>query len=282
MATNLLKQEFPVSVFDISQPAIQKATEQGAKSSSIKEIAETCDVVVTMLPTPSHVKSVYCDDNGLLSNSRPNTLFIDSSTIDPTTSRDVAEEAKKAGSVMVDAPVSGGVVGAEAGTLTFMVGGSDEAHDRAKHVLQHMGKNIVHCGGSGTGQVAKVCNNLVLAISMVGVSEGMNLGVKGGMDPKVLAGIFNTSTARCWSTDTYNPCPGVIDGVPSSKGYQGGFAVDLMKKDLGLAIQAANDAKTSIPLGQVATQLYTQVSEKGEGKKDFSVVYDCLKNDKFD
>jgi len=177
----------------------------------------------------------------------------------------------------VDMDVSGGVGGAEAGTLTFMVGGSEHDFTTAKTLLQHMGKNIVHCGDNGTGQVAKVCNNLALAVEMVAVSESLNLGVKLGMDPKRLSAIFNTSSARCWSSDTYNPCPGVMPNVPASKGYIGGFGVDLMKKDLGLAMNAARSAHIDLTVGQQAYQLYEKLSERGNGKKDFSYMYEYFR-----
>jgi len=179
----------------------------------------------------------------------------------------------------VDAPVSGGVGGAEAGTLTFMVGGPTGSFESARPYLAKMGRNIVHCGGAGAGQVAKVCNNMVLAISMIGVSEAMNMGIKLGMDPKVLAGIFNTSTARCWSSDTYNPVPGVMPNVPSSKGYKGGFGVDLMKKDLGLALEASKTAGVTIPFGELSYLIYKAISEQGNGLKDFSYVYEFLREE---
>jgi 3-hydroxyisobutyrate dehydrogenase len=186
--------------------------------------------------------------------------------------------AKSKNYVFVDAPVSGGVNGAKQGTLTFMVGSRDKTDfERSKQLLQTMGKNIVHCGGPGTGEVAKICNNLVLAISMIGVSEAMNLGVKLGMDRNVLAGIMNSSTARCWSSDSYNPAPGVAPPtVPSSNDYEGGFGSSLMLKDLGLAGDAARDAGTPIPLGNAAQSLYQTMVVNGLGKKDFSVVYRFL------
>ncbi|WP_076940418.1 3-hydroxyisobutyrate dehydrogenase, partial [Burkholderia pseudomallei] len=173
---------------------------------------------------------------------------------------------------LVDAPVSGGTGGAAAGTLTFMVGGDDADYARAKPVLAAMGKNIVHCGATGMGQVAKVCNNLVLGITMAGVSEAMALGASLGIDPKVLAGIINTSTGRCWSSDTYNPYPGVIETAPSSRGYTGGFGTDLMLKDLGLANDAAKQARQPVYLGALAQQLYQTMSSRGDGKLDFSAV----------
>lgn len=204
--------------------------------------------------------------------------MIDSSTVNPAVSKQVWERAKAKNAAFVDAPVSGGVNGAKAGTLTFMVGGTLEDFEKAKPFLQSMGKNIVHCGGVGTGEVAKICNNLVLAISMIGVSEAMNLGIKMGMDRNVLAGIMNTSTARCWSSDSYNPAPGVLPNVPASNEYKGGFGASLMLKDLGLALDAAKDVGAPVPLGSASHALYqTLCQQEGElSKKDFSVVYKFL------
>ncbi len=281
MASNLLKNNHKIVVFDVSPATIKAAKDKGmAVAATPKALAAECDTVITMLPGPAHVRSVYeSSTDGIFAGLRPKSLLIDSSTIDPATAQAVASAAAKhsAGAEMVDAPVSGGVGGAAAGTLTFMVGGTDSAFNRAKPVLSCMGKNIVHCGGNGTGQVAKVCNNLVLAISMIGVSEGMAMGVRLGMDGKKLAGILNTSTGRCWSSDTYNPCPGVMENVPSSRGYTGGFGVDLMKKDLGLAIDAARSVNLPLPLGSQALQLYQHVSAAQNGQKDFSFVYEYLR-----
>jgi 3-hydroxyisobutyrate dehydrogenase len=189
--------------------AVAKQCESTTAASSLAELAEACSVVVTMLPNTSHVEAVYSDaDSGLLRWAQPDTLFIDSSTISPIASRAVASRAQAAGHCMIDAPVSGGVPAAQAGTLTFIVGGDSPAVQRATPLLQAMGRSIVHCGASGSGCIAKLANNLALAISMVGISEAMNLGVKLGMEPKTLAHVLNTSTARCWSSDTYNPYPG--------------------------------------------------------------------------
>jgi 3-hydroxyisobutyrate dehydrogenase len=280
MAANLLKHGHALTVFDMSSQATAKLVALGArKAASPAEVASNSTVVITMLPSSPHVKEVYTSANsGILQAVRKGCLLIDSSTIDPATAREVAAQAHRIPGVhMVDAPVSGGVGGAEGGTLTFMVGGSVAAFDLAKPVLACMGKNIVHCGDAGTGQVAKVANNLVLAISMIAVSEGMNLGTALGMDASKLAGIFNTSSARCWSSDTYNPYPGVMSGVPSSRDYSGGFGVDLMLKDVGLAMDAARTAGVlQSPMGQQAQQLYQQVSKLGLGNKDFSVVFQVL------
>jgi len=280
-AANLLKKGFQVVVLDKSQEAIDALKAKGATvAKTPKEVAEQTDVIVTMLPASAHVKEVYCGPDGILSAVKKGSLLMDSSTIDPETARQVAKLASEKGAKMVDCPVSGGVGGAEAGTLTFMVGGSTEAFEQAKTYLSAMGKNIVHCGDQGTGQVAKVCNNLVLGISMLGVSEAMNLGVKLGMDPKKLAGIFNTSTARCWSSDTYNPCPGVIETAPASRGYTGGFGSALMLKDLGLATEAAKTAGVPLALGGLAQQLYSLMVAHGYGGKDFSAFYEYLQNAK--
>jgi 3-hydroxyisobutyrate dehydrogenase len=230
-----------------------------------------------MLPSSPHVKSVYLGDAGVLAGAAAGTTLIDSSTIDPATAREVAAAALARGFAMADAPVSGGTGGAEAGTLTFMVGAEPALFERIKPVLAHMGRNIVHCGGAGTGQVAKICNNMLLGISMVGVAEAMNLGVALGIDPKVLAGIINTSSGRCWSSDTYNPYPGVLPNAPASRGYTGGFGTDLMLKDLGLATDAAKQARQSVVMGATAQQLYQLLSSQGAGGLDFSSIINLLK-----
>ncbi|KAJ3033462.1 hypothetical protein HK097_004835, partial [Rhizophlyctis rosea] len=193
-----------------------------------------------MLPAPKHVREVYLGENGLIANAREGTVLIDSSTIDPGTAREVAKMGREKGVVVVDAPVSGGTGGAQAGTLTFMVGASTQSDfDRTKPYLTHMGKSITYCGGPGNGQVAKICNNMLLGISMIAASETLNLGINLGMDPHLLTQILNTSSGRCWSTDTYNPVPGVMPNVPASRDYEGGFGNSLMAKDLGLAVEAA-------------------------------------------
>eukprot|EP00475_Leptophrys_vorax_P041661 TRINITY_DN7852_c0_g1_i1.p1 TRINITY_DN7852_c0_g1~~TRINITY_DN7852_c0_g1_i1.p1 ORF type:complete len:321 (-),score=71.43 TRINITY_DN7852_c0_g1_i1:581-1462(-) len=289
MAHNLAKRGHHLAVLDVSaerisqfKDTVKSLNADVIAATSPKHVVELCDVVITMLPSSPHVKQVYTDPNsGILSaDVAKQALFIDSSTIDPTTARAVTQSAREKGHRMVDAPVSGGVGGAEKGTLTFMVGGEPQHFEEAKKYLEAMGKNIVHCGAAGTGQVAKIANNLVLGVSMIAVSEGMNLGVKQGVDPKVLAGILNTSSGRCWSSDTYNPCPGVMEGVPSSRGYAGGFGTALMKKDLGLAVTAASDAQAAIPMAALAHQIYTLISESGSGTKDFSYVYQFLKGQK--
>lgn len=274
MAKNLIKAGHQLVVFDVAADAVHALTARGATAAeSPKAIAASgVDMLVTMLPSSPHVRAVYTNENGVLAGARPGLLLVDSSTIDPHTARDVAAAAKIQGNAMIDAPVSGGVGGAEAATLTFMVGGETADFNTVKPVLASMGKNIVHCGAAGNGQVAKLANNMLLAISMIGVAEAMTLGVALGIDPKVLAGIINTSSGRCWSSDTYQPYPGVMADVPASRGYTGGFGADLMLKDLGLATDAAKLAKQPVVLGAAAQQLYQLMSSHGDGGKDFSAI----------
>lgn len=282
MANNLLKAGHELFIFDLMEASIKKLVDQSPAKvkalSAPQEIAAAgMDVIITMLPAAAHVKSVYLGSSGLLEKLTKNTALIDCSTIDPQTAREIAALAKAQGVVMLDAPVSGGTGGAEAGTLTFMVGGEESDFNQWKTIFSLMGKNIVYCGGSGNGQVAKVANNMLLGISMIGTAEAMSLGVSLGMDPKVLAGIINTSSGRCWSSDTYNPFPGVLENVPSSRGYSGGFGSDLMLKDLGLAAEAAKLAKQPIPLGSLAQQIYQTFSLQGNGGLDFSAIINLFR-----
>lgn len=274
MARNLLKAGHQLTVSDLSQSAVAGLVKAGATAAaSIAELARSdVEMIITMLPAAPHVKGVYLGEDGLLAHVAPHVRLIDSSTIDPMSARQVAEAAAARGNSLIDAPVSGGTGGATAGTLTFMVGGDKADFDAALPVLQAMGKNIVHCGPTGNGQVAKVANNMLLAITMIGTAEAMNLGVSLGMDPAVLAGIINTSSGRNWSSDTYNPYPGVMDNVPASRGYTGGFGTDLMLKDLGLATEAAKQARQPVILGGLAQQLYQTFSSQGNGALDFSAI----------
>ncbi|WP_185267109.1 3-hydroxyisobutyrate dehydrogenase [Halopseudomonas xiamenensis] len=274
MAHNLIKAGHQLTVFDLSQAAVASLVEAGASAApSIAALAGSdVEMIITMLPAAQHVKGVYLGEEGLLAHVAPQVRLIDSSTIDPLSAREVAAAAAAKGNRMLDAPVSGGTGGASAGTLTFMVGGDQADFDIALPILQAMGKNIVHCGPSGNGQVAKVANNMLLGISMIGVAEAMNLGVSLGMDPKVLAGIINTSSGRCWSSDTYNPYPQVLENAPASRGYTGGFGTDLMLKDLGLATEAAKQARQPVVLGAAAQQLYQTFSSQGNGGLDFSAI----------
>ena len=280
MVRNLLKHGHSVRVFDVVPELVAKLTDLGCKAaSSAGKCAHGVEVLITMLPSSPHVRRVYLDEHGVLASVSPGTLLIDSSTIDPHTARDVAMDALGKGLAMIDAPVSGGTGGAEAGTLTFMVGGSATDFARAKPILEAMGNNIVHCGDSGNGQVAKICNNMMLAIEMIATAEGMALAVKLGMDPKVFAGIANTSSGRCWSSDTYNPYPGVLDNAPASRGYSGGFGSDLMLKDLTLVTEAAKAVRQPVMLGAAAQQLYQMHSSMGNGALDFSSIIKLYKKD---
>ncbi|WP_186103614.1 3-hydroxyisobutyrate dehydrogenase [Burkholderia gladioli] len=273
MALNLVKAGHEVRAFDLSEDALRLVADGGAKlAGSAREVAEGAEFVITMLPAAVHVRRALTDENGVLAGLAPGATVIDSSTIDPASAQAFGELVRERGGAFVDAPVSGGTGGAAAGTLTFMVGGSVTEFERVTPVLTGMGRNVVHCGPTGMGQVAKVCNNLVLGISMAGVAEAMSLGVALGIDPKVLGGILNTSTGRCWSADTYNPYPGVIETAPSSRGYTGGFGTDLMLKDLGLANDAAKQVRQPVYLGALAQQLYQTVSSRGDGRLDFSAV----------
>jgi 3-hydroxyisobutyrate dehydrogenase len=246
---------------------------------SVGECVKGAEAVITMLPSSPHVRNVYSFEAGVLAGAKAGTLLIDCSTIDPMVAREVAFDAAAKGLTMIDAPVSGGVGGAEAGTLTFMVGGDTKNFDLAKPILQSMGKNIVYCGSSGNGQVAKICNNMMLAIEMIATSEGMSLAAKLGMDPRIFAGIVNTSSGRCWSSDTYNPYPGVLENVPAARGYSGGFGADLMLKDLTLVTDAAKFAKHPVVLGAAAQQLYQMHSANGNGGLDFSSIIKLYKKD---
>ena len=274
MCRNLLKHGHTLKAYDVVPDLLKKLTaEKGVEAAtSAQDAARGVEVLITMLPSSPHVRAVYLGELGVLAAAAPGTPLIDCSTIDPLTAREVAMDARAKPCPMVDAPVSGGVGGAEAGTLTFMVGGEAKDFEAAKPILQAMGKNIVHCGGAGNGQVAKICNNMMLAIEMIATSEGMTLAAKLGMDPRVFASIVNTSSGRCWSSDTYNPYPGVLDNVPASRGYSGGFGADLMLKDLTLVTDAAKSARHPVMLGALAQQIYQKHSVDGNGAKDFSSV----------
>jgi len=273
MALNLVKAGHQVRGFDLVQTQLDALKAGGGiPALSPPDAVLDADVIISMLPASRHVEALYLGDSGLLAVASPKTLLIDCSTISPKVSQAVAAQAKAKGFAMIDAPVSGGTAGAQAGTLTFMVGGDSLDLDRARPLLEKMGKNIFHAGASGSGQTVKVCNNMLLGIQMLGTSEALRLGIANGMDPKVLSDIMSKSSGRNWVLELYNPCPGVMDSVPSSKGYAGGFGVDLMLKDLGLATENANDLDASIPLGELARRLYEVHSQAGNGQLDFSSV----------
>ena len=272
MAENLLKAGYTLSVYDLSADATQRLKQAGARvADSPKAAAANAQVVISMLPAGKHVHSVYLGDEGLLSDLPKGTLVIDSSTIAAEDARTVADAAIKLGIDFLDAPVSGGTGGAIAGSLTFIVGGSTEAFARAEPILATMGKNVFHAGDHGAGQVAKICNNMLLGILMAGTAEAINLGVKNGLDPKVLSDIMLQSSGRNWTLEVYNPYPQVMENVPSSNGYKGGFMTKLMQKDLNLAMKNAQDIEVETPMGAKATELY-EVHSVENGDKDFSSI----------
>lgn len=274
MARNLLKNNHQVIVYDVSTEVIAAVTESGATvAKSPAEIASKTKTIVTMLPSSPHVQEVYTGKNGIFSAVQSGSLLLDSSTIDPAVSREMDKLATGKGATYMDAPVSGGVVAARDALLTFMVGGQESGFARGKTILEKMGKNVVHCGPSGTGQAAKICNNMLLGISMIGTAETMNLGIKLGLDPKMLAKILNMSSGRCWSSEVYNPCPGVVEGIPASNNYQGGFGSTLMAKDLGLAQNSATATLSPNPMGSLAHQIYRMMCNSGFDKKDFASVF---------
>ena len=281
MAENLLKAGYALSVYDLSAEATARLQQAGANvADSPKNAAQNAQVVISMLPAGKHVHSVYLGEggfleegstDGLLADLPKGTLVIDSSTIAAADARKVAEAATKLGIDFLDAPVSGGTGGAIAGTLTFIVGGKDKAFAKAEPILAVMGKNIFQAGEHGAGQVAKICNNMLLGILMAGTAEAINLGVKNGLDPKVLSDIMLQSSGRNWTLEVYNPYPQVMENVPSSNGYKGGFMSKLMQKDLNLAMQTAKDTHVETPMGAKATELY-EAHTVENGDRDFSSI----------
>lgn len=280
MARNLIKAGHALRVFDLSEAAVAALVALGAeKAETPADVAHNVDAVVTMLPAGAHVKSVYLGEQGLLAAAQKGTLFIDSSTIDVASAREVSAQAEAQGMLMVDAPVSGGVGGAEAGTLTFMVGGSDAAFARAEPILAKMGKNLFHAGSAGNGQVAKVCNNMILGISMIAVSEAFVLGEQLGIDPQVLYNISSVSSGQCWSMTSYCPVAGPVPTSPANRDYQPGFTAGMMLKDLRLAQEAAQSARTPIPMGGQAAQLYALMEANGHDKIDFSGIIKLIRGE---
>ena len=277
MAINLKKAGHEVKGFDVTDAAQAAGTAAGlAMVGTVGEVSTDVDAVITMLPNGGIVDAVYAD---IIGAAKSGTLFIDCSTIDVATARAVAAKAAGAGFAMVDAPVSGGVGGATQGTLTFMVGGSDEGFGAAKPYLDVMGKNIFHAGPSGNGQAAKICNNMILGISMIAVSEGFALGEKLGVDAQTLFDISSTASGQCWSMTSYCPAPGPVPTSPANNDYKPGFAAAMMLKDLKLAQDAAQSAGQSTPLGAAAEALYQMMEQKGAGGTDFSGIIKMLKGE---
>jgi len=272
MAANLVARGFAVAAYDIVQ-ANMDTLDGITACGSAQEAATDADILVCMLPAGEHVRALYLGDSGLLDHLSATTLVIDCSTIDPASALAVAGQAATRGIQVLDAPVSGGTAGATAGTLTFIVGGDADALEQARPVLDCMGANILHAGTSGSGQTAKICNNMLLAVQMAGTAEALALGVANGLDPTVLSQIMQASSGSNWPLNVYNPYPQVMPDVPASRGYVGGFLVDLMNKDLGLAMQTAQASGSSVPLGSLAQSLYRVHKAANEaGQLDFSSI----------
>jgi 3-hydroxyisobutyrate dehydrogenase len=278
MAQNLIKAGHQVEGFDVFGSQVEKLVAAGGSSAeTVKVAASRADVVITMLPSGKEAREVYLGEMGVLDSANAGTLLIDSSTIDVESARVIAAAAEAKGLLMVDAPVSGGVGGAQGATLTFMVGGSDRAFERAKSILEVMGKTIVHAGGAGNGQAAKICNNMILGISMIAVSEAFVLAEKLGLDAQKLFDISSKSSGQCWSLTTYCPVPGPVPTSPANRDYQAGFTAAMMLKDLKLAQDAARTSNASTPLGAEAASLYSLFVGHGHAARDFSGIIRFLR-----
>jgi len=276
MAKNLIAAGHEVRGFDLSAESLEKLAAAGGKAAaSAAEAVSGAEVVVTMLPAGKHVRAVY--DESVFPNASAGTLFIDCSTIDVDTARAVAADAAAKGFAMLDAPVSGGTGGAEAGTLTFMVGGEEAAFEKARPLLDIMGATVVHAGASGSGQAAKICNNMVLGISMIAVSEAFALADKLGLDRQKLFDISSKSSGQCWAMTSYCPVPGPVPTSPANRDYLPGFTAAMMLKDLDLAQQAADSANATTPMGKKAAEFYADFVEEGHGALDFSAVFKKLR-----
>lgn len=277
MAINLLKGHIPVTAFDLNPAPLDELREFGAEvAQSAAAAAAAGDIVVTMLPSSPHVEEAVLGPGGVLEGMRPGSVLIDMSTIDPLVSKRVAQQVAARGFQMLDAPVSGGSVGARDATLTIMVGGPADVVDACRPILEVMGKNVIHCGENGMGEVVKVVNNLIAGVSMAVVAEAYNIGMRAGANPKVMFEVISKSSGRCWSHDTNHPFPGVTPASPANNDFTPGFMVDLMRKDLGLAISAAKGVQAPAIMAAAAEQLYGSASNMGFGRKDMSAVVKAL------
>lgn len=280
MAANLLKAGHAVSAFDLNANAASALVEQGGvAATSIAEAVEHAETVVTMLPAGSHVRGVYGNDDGVFAHAVPGATLIDCSTIDVETARAVSADATLNGFAMVDAPVSGGVAAAAGGTLTFMVGGSEDGFSRAEPILSSMGKAIIHAGDPGAGQAAKICNNMLLAITMIGTCETFVLAEKLGLDPQTFYDISSKASGQSWSMTSYCPVPGVGPSSPADNGYEPGFAAAMMLKDLKLAKDAATSADAATPMGALSEALFQAYTLQGNTSKDFSGIINLLRGE---
>jgi 3-hydroxyisobutyrate dehydrogenase len=274
MAANLVKAGHRVTGFDLVSKAVERlAAKGGTAAASAPAAAAGTEIVITMLPAGPQVRSVYLGDHGLLAHARKDALLIDCSTIDVETARAVAAAAAEAGFDMLDAPVSGGVGGAEAATLTFMVGGEEAVFSRARPILEAMGRTIVHAGPAGNGQAAKICNNMMLGVSMIAVCEAFSLAERLGLEAQTLFDISAKSSGQCWALTSYCPVPGPVAASPANRDYAPGFTAAMMLKDLRLAQQAAGASAAPTPLGAAAANLYQLFVDEGAGGRDFSAIY---------
>lgn len=272
MAANLAKSH-KVFAFDLSQDAVDKAKAAGCEiAPSANDAVKNAQCIVTMLPAGAHVKSVYLGEDGILANAPKNSLFLDCSTIDIESAREVAKSAIAMGHEFCDAPVSGGVAAANAGTLTFMVGGENTSFEKAKPILENMGKKIFHAGANGNGQAAKICNNMLLGIHMIGTSEAFSLAKKLGLDAQTFFDISSVSSGQNWSMTSYCPVAGPVPTSPANNDYKAGFAAAMMLKDLRLASQAASNVKAATPMGANALSLYSIMEQQGMDAMDFSAI----------
>jgi 3-hydroxyisobutyrate dehydrogenase len=277
MAANLVKAGHDVRAFDLNADAVAALVDKGATAATdLKHAVTGADVVVSMLPAGPHVRSVYLDDGGVLSLARADAILIDCSTIDVDSARAVAAKAAEAGFAFVDAPVSGGVAAAEGGTLTFMVGGPEDAFAKAEPILANMGKAVIRAGEAGAGQAAKICNNMLLGIHMIGTCEAMNLAIKLGLDPQNFFDIASQASGQNWSLTSYCPVPGPVPAAPSNRDYKPGFAAPMMLKDLNLAMQTSKTAGVNTPMGEKAQTIYDAFVEQGGEEMDFSGVIKWL------
>jgi 3-hydroxyisobutyrate dehydrogenase len=278
MVANLVKKGFAVTAYDVVPAALNAAARLGAeRAGSVREAAADCDLVITMLPSSANVETVYLGEGGIIEAASAGRLCVDMSTIDPGTSQRVAARLKEHGIRFLDAPVSGGVNGATAGTLAIMVGGDVSDLAKARPALAAMGANIIHVGGIGAGEVAKLCNNLISGSALIAVAEAFRIGEAFGVDPQILTNVIAKSSGATWVMEHMHPVPGIVDSAASSRQYAPGFMTDLMAKDLGLAVGAARDKRVPLVVAPAAQQLYRMASSHGLGREDFSAVYKFLK-----
>jgi 3-hydroxyisobutyrate dehydrogenase len=277
MALNLIKSGHQVRVFDLSADVVNALVTQGAEAaSSTQDVLDHTEIVFTMLPEGKHVRQVYLGEQGLLNKASKESFFCDCSTIDVQTAREIAAEAESLGHTLLDAPVSGGTKGAEAGTLSFMVGGKQQSFERVKRFLENMGKNLFYTGASGNGQLTKICNNMMLAVQMLSTCEAFVLAEKMGLDKQTLFNVASKSSGQCWSLTSYCPVPGPVPASPANNDYQAGFTAAMMLKDIGLSQMAAQDAGVETSMGKLSQQLYEKFTTEGQGEADFSGIIKML------